>query len=176
MQPIEVGLFVVIVALALALIGTIVRPQLGGRRKRVRRVAPQTAASARPEAGGVASAGLVCPACLREYPDGLRFCPQDARELVPAGDSLLRGLPSLSEPTAGAACPACRRSYDALKRFCPFDGEELAPLPLAAGAGIAPPRELVAATLGKICPHCSRRYEGEATFCGRDGSELVTVN
>ena len=115
---------------------------------------------------------LVCPACHREYPAGLQFCAHDARELVPAGDPILRA------PGAGMTCPACKRSFDGNRRFCSFDGEELVPLTLALGATPASQAAHIAfvGAPGKICPNCGRRYESEATFCGRDGAELVSVN
>ena len=193
MHAFELALFVVIVVLALALIGSIVRPYLRSRRSRqvdAQRDLPWDAtADLEPRRGQ----RTFCPTCHGEYPAGLQYCPYDARELVPAHDPQARALaPALT-------CPTCARSFDGSKRFCPFDGEELVPItlarrpgdqaaglatgPAAARAGFAagqPPRRLPArcsrAAVGKICPHCSRRYESDATFCGRDGSELVTVN
>ena len=113
MQPIEVALFGVVIALAAGLIGYIavaVRARRGG------------SAAGRARSGRVRSAppvrpGMVCPACQREYDAGLQFCPHDARELMPAND------PAARAAVPGTTCPTCRRSFDALKRFCPFDGE-----------------------------------------------------
>jgi hypothetical protein len=195
-QPFELALFVAIAALALALIGYLVRPyfvarrsarragQAGGTRAGLARGEQDPApddrrrlASGRRErsegVAGMSVAGdLVCPACHREYPAGLQFCAHDARELVPAGD------PSLRAPASGMTCPACKRSFDGNRRFCSFDGEELVPLTLALGATTAGAAVQIAfiGPPGKICPSCSRRYENEATFCGRDGAELVSVN
>ena len=179
MQPIEVALFGVVIALAAGLLGYILWPFARARRKRAG--VPQ--ATGRPTASGP---GLVCPACQREYAAGLQFCPHDARELMPVSD------PAARAAVPGTTCPACRRSFDALKRFCPFDGDELVPLTLAVGAaaGAAGAMGGMGAVgamrigaigigielMGKICPHCSRRYESDATFCGRDGSALVSVN
>lgn len=177
MQPIEVALFGVVIALAAGLIGYILWPFARARRKR----------AGAPHAVGRATApgpGLVCPACQREYGAGLQFCPHDARELMPVTD------PAARAAVPGTTCPACRRSFDALKRFCPFDGDELVPLTLAVGAaagavgamgalgaiGAMGPIGIGVELMGKICPHCSRRYESDATFCGRDGSALVSVN
>jgi hypothetical protein len=169
MQLVEIALFAAVAALALTLIGFAVRPYLQARRRATggealaelpsvpRELAP------RPQA-------MVCPACHRDYAPGLRFCPHDARDLVPASD------PAARAAGAGSTCPTCKRSYDAAKKFCAFDGEELVPLPLAMGAGDPAVAVAFAGGMGKICPNCSRRYESEATFCGRDGEELVPVN
>jgi len=188
MQPIELALFGVVIALAAALIGYLLWPFLRARRAaggRRRVVAFGASAAAAP------AATVVCPACQREYDAGIQFCPHDARELVAPGDAAARS----SAP--GMACPSCRRSFDAMKKFCPFDGDELVPLTLAVGApggrpavgvgGMGGPGMGVGVgssvggvagieLMGKICPHCSRRYESDATFCGRDGSALVSVN
>jgi hypothetical protein len=167
MQPLEIALFVVVAALALGLIGTLARPYWRGRRP-----APERAAGPAPRSASSRPAGLVCPACHREFEPGLQFCPHDARDLVPAHD------PAARVAVPGMTCPSCRRSFDAGKRFCAFDGEELVPLSVAvggaAGAELAVAR--IAGAVGKICPSCSRRYEADATFCGRDGAELVSVN
>jgi len=177
MQPIEVALFGAVIALAAGLIGYILWPFARARRQR----AGGAPVAARAAASG---AGLVCPACQREYDAGLQFCPHDARELMPVTD------PAARAAVPGMTCPACRRSFDALKRFCPFDGDELVPLTLAVGAaggavgamggmaamGAIGIGAIGMGLMGKICPHCSRRYESDATFCGRDGSALVSVN
>jgi predicted amidophosphoribosyltransferase len=171
MQLVEIALFAAVAALALTLIGYAVRPYLRAKRRATGRqslaelpAVPRELAP-RPQA-------MVCPACHRDYAPGLRFCPHDARDLVPASD------PAARAAGTGSTCPTCRRSYDAGKKFCALDGEELVPLPLAMGAGDPAGAVAVAFAggLGKICPNCSRRYESEATFCGRDGEELVPVN
>jgi hypothetical protein len=171
MQLVEIALFAAVAALALTLIGYAVRPYLRARRRHSAREAIPDVPRAPMEPPSRAQA-MVCPACHRDYAPGLRFCPHDARDLVPASD------PAARAAAAGSTCPSCKRSYDAGKRFCALDGEELVPLPLAMGAG--DPAGAAAAAfaggLGKICPNCSRRYESEATFCGRDGEELVPVN
>jgi hypothetical protein len=187
MQPIEVALFGAVVTLAAGLIGYILWPF--ARARRAARTASSRPRIAVARAAAAPAPGLVCPACQREYPAGLQFCPHDARELVSAADTAARAA------VPGMACPACRRSFDSMKRFCPFDGDELVPLTLAVGssggttamAGIGVAGGLGVggvtgigigniAVMGKICPHCSRRYESDATFCGRDGSALVSVN
>lgn len=173
MQPVEIAMFVVVAILAVVLIWYAVRPLV---RTRVRPAheqksaeRPPQAARAELEAAGSRGPALLCPACHRDYAPGLRFCPHDARDLVPVTD------PAARAAGAGATCPTCKRSFDAGKKFCAFDGEELVPLPLALGgtdvAGVS-----FGGGLGKICPNCSRRYESDATFCGRDGEELVSVN
>ncbi|HZL20652.1 MAG TPA: hypothetical protein VFG23_23165 [Polyangia bacterium] len=175
MQPIELALFVVVAVLALALIGTVVRPHLRSR-PAVASPAPDGAATGAPEPPGKLSPSvgkpavepMICPACHRDYPPGLQFCSHDARSLVPASH------PAARRAGAGTTCPVCRRSFEAGKRFCAFDGEELVPLTVAVG-GIEGGVQLPG-LLGKICPNCSRRYESEATFCGLDGEHLVIVN
>lgn len=167
MQPIEIVLFAVVAVLALALIGTVVRPYLRGRQS----AGAATAASVALATGlpqPAAGPPMVCPACHRDYAPGLQFCPHDARNLIPAGD------PAARRSIPGATCPTCKRSFDAGKRFCSFDGEELVLLTVALGG--AEVAAHLAGVLGKICPNCSRRYGSESTFCGRDGEELVVVN
>ena len=167
MQLVEIALFAAVAALALTLIGYAVRPYLHAKRRPTAAEAVRELPTAPRELAPRPQA-MVCPACHRDYAQGLRFCPHDARDLVPASD------PAARAAGAGSTCPTCRRSYDAGKKFCAFDGEELVPLPLAMGTG--DPVVAFAGGLGKICPNCSRRYESEATFCGRDGEELVPVN
>jgi hypothetical protein len=173
MQLVEIALFAAVAALALALIGYAVRPYLRARRRPMAGEAGgETLAELSPAPRELAPRpqAMVCPACHRDYAPGLRFCPHDARDLVPASD------PAARAAGAGSTCPTCKRSYDAGKKFCAFDGEELVPLPLAMG-GVDPAGAVAfAGGMGKICPNCSRRYESEATFCGRDGEELVPVN
>jgi predicted amidophosphoribosyltransferase len=166
MQPLEVALFVVVVALALGLLGTVVWPYV-----RSRRTIPETGAPASlPGAPIVARTGsMVCPACQRDFEPGLQYCPHDARELVAADD------PAARLPGQGMTCPSCKRSFPEGRRFCAFDGEELVPLVVALG-GADLPSLVFAGAHGRICPSCSRRYENDATFCGRDGAELVAVN
>jgi predicted amidophosphoribosyltransferase len=167
MQPIEIVLFAVVAVLALALIGTVVRPYLRGRQP-ARAPAAGSVAVATGLPQTAAGPPMVCPACHRDFAPGLQFCPHDARNLIPAGD------PAARQGSPGATCPTCKRSFDAGKRFCSFDGEELVPLTVALGG--AEVAAHLAGVLGKICPNCSRRYESESTFCGRDGEELVVVN
>lgn len=170
MQPVEIALFAVVAVLALALIAYAVRPHVGARAHRAAVPGARPPEPSRADFEPTSSRGpaLICPACHRDYAPGLRFCPHDARELVPATDPVARAAGT------GATCPTCKRSFDAGKKFCAFDGEELVPLPVALGGGHAGAG--LAGGLGKICPNCSRRYESDATFCGRDGEELVSVN
>ena len=130
MQPIEIALFAAVAALALTLIGYAVRPYLRAKRRPSAHQAISDAPRLPMEPASHAQA-MVCPACHRDYAPGLRFCPHDARDLVPASD------PAARAAGAGSTCPSCKRSYDAGKRFCAFDGEELVPLPLAMGAAIS---------------------------------------
>jgi hypothetical protein len=177
----QIVLFGVVAALSLALLGYLLRSRVlkraggAGRPERAaREAAGVPGAASREPARAPAPAGVVCPACRREYALGLKYCPHDARALVPAGDPAVRSM------APGVTCPTCKRSFDANKKFCPYDAEELVPVALAgaAAAAVAAAHASGAHTrvLGKICPHCAQRYESEATFCGRDGSELVSVN
>lgn len=171
MQPVEIALFVVVAVLAVALLGYAIRPHLRARQAppAARPAAPPVAVAAPADVDAGHGPALICPACHRDYAPGLRFCPHDARELVPATDAVVRATGT------GVTCPTCKRSFDAGKKFCAFDGEELVPLPVAIGLAEAGGAVFVGG-LGKICPNCSRRYESDATFCGRDGQELVAVN
>ena len=173
MQPLELLLFGVVSALALALIGTLLRPYVQRRRAQtppgpeilpLRLTSPVPIVSRR-----------VCPSCLREYSAGERFCPHDARDLVPSHDSGVH-FSSLSgaHGAPGVTCSRCGRSYDGGKRFCAFDGEELTAF--APGAKLSMPALAFVAGVGKICPTCSQRFEPDATFCPRDGAELSSVN
>ncbi|HXJ22463.1 MAG TPA: hypothetical protein VMT03_19755 [Polyangia bacterium] len=170
MQPVEIALFVIVAVLAVALIVYAVRPYLKSRRAEGRPGGLPQAAQRDLETAQPRGPALVCPACHRDYAPGLRFCPHDARELIPATDPIARG------GGAGVTCPTCKRSFEAGRKFCAFDGDELVPLPVALGAPDGEGGPAFAGSLGKICPSCSRRYESDATFCGRDGSELVSVN
>jgi hypothetical protein len=171
MQLVEIALFAAVAALALTLIGYAVRPYLRAKGRRSAHGANADAIAQRaPMELAPRPQAMICPACHRDYAPGLRFCPHDARELLPASD------PAARAAGAGSTCPTCKRSYDAGKKFCAFDGEELVPLPLAMGTGDPAAAVAFAGGLGKICPNCSRRYESDATFCGRDGEELVPVN
>jgi hypothetical protein len=121
----------------------------------------------------VASGPVVCPACRRELPAGLRYCPHDARRLVPK-DELLRNAELLR--ASGAVCPRCRRTCEPGVRTCPHDAEELIPVAVwEATRGRRAPQPPTG-VVGKICPQCAGRYDLASTFCGRDGAELVTIN
>jgi predicted amidophosphoribosyltransferase len=180
MQAVQMVLLIVVAASALPLVAFAVVPRLRARRRSSRppsrdgqppavEPAPATAARVAPPP----PLGLICPACRREYPSGLKYCPKDARALV-ANVSSSSPLPRRAP--SGLTCPVCRRSFEGNKKFCPYDAEELVPSSLAAArkVGMGPPG--LAHVLGKICPHCAKRYDSDATFCGRDGSELVSVN
>src|SRR3954470_2409403 len=169
MQAVQVVLFVVVAALALTLIAYLLRPRLTRKPQPARETPAAAPEQPRPAAAAAAPPGLVCPACRREYALGLKYCPHDARALVPAGD------PAVHSMAPGVTCRTCKRSFEANKKFCPYDAEELVPAALAM-AGAGRPAAMLPRVLGKICPHCAQRYESDATFCGRDGSELVSVN
>ena len=163
MQAVEVVLFIVVAALALSLVAYLVIPRL----RVAARALPPRAAEPRPREASRTE--MICPTCGREYASGLKFCPADARPLVPSANAQ-------GSAVTGLACPVCKRSFDGGKKFCPYDAEELVQVgpPAARRVRTGPPG--LAHVLGKICPHCAKRYESEATFCGRDGSELVPIN
>lgn len=75
------------------------------------------------------SAGGVCVSCRRAYEPGLRRCPHDGGELVPATvAAALRGRRrQFTAPTGVIAtiCPSCRARFDLAARFCGHDGTEL---------------------------------------------------
>ncbi|HET6279701.1 MAG TPA: hypothetical protein VFH73_01995 [Polyangia bacterium] len=167
-------LFIVAAAVAATFLLFVVLPRLRlgpGNQLRQPPVLPVVAA---PAAVPRTRSGLICPACGSEYPDGLKYCPNDARSLVPVSDPVASRLDERS-----MKCPICRRSFEDNKRFCPYDTEELVAANIASnlsdpeGRRLLPP---IPHSMVKICPHCGQRYEGDATFCGRDGSELVNVN
>ncbi len=75
------------------------------------------------------SAGGVCVSCRRAYEPGLRRCPHDGGELVPATvAAALRGKRRQSTAPTGVIatiCPSCRAKFDLAARFCGHDGTEL---------------------------------------------------
>lgn len=77
---------------------------------------------------GTRSSGGVCVSCRRAYEPGLRRCPHDGGELVPASvAAALRGRKANEAATGVLAktCPACRQRFDLAARFCGHDGTEL---------------------------------------------------
>jgi hypothetical protein len=168
MQPLELLLFGIVSALALALIGTLVRPYIHRRRQQQAALEPH-ALPLRLTPPVTIVSRRVCPSCHREFTAGEKFCPHDARDLVANHDSGSR-----FSVAPGVTCSRCGRSYDGGKRFCAFDGEELTGF--GAGPKLPVAAFVFAAGIGKICPTCSHRYEPDATFCARDGVELVSVN
>src|SRR5262244_1427847 len=119
--------------------------------------APAGAQNTSPPARPARPAGMVCPACRREYDAGVRHCAHDAKLLVPADGGPPRGA-------AGGICPTCKRAFDPGVKYCPHDAEELIPMAFwEATHGRARP----AGVVGKICPACAAKYDIEATFCGK---------
>jgi hypothetical protein len=123
---------------------------------------------------------MACPSCLREFPQGMAYCPMDARKLVAAEELGDRRTP-------GMRCPRCRRAFEGGTRYCPVDAEELIPQAIWEAThghmhGHDHDHDHDHDSLdgddgsGKICPVCASRYGLDAYFCGKDGSELVTVN
>jgi predicted amidophosphoribosyltransferase len=110
-----------------------------------------------------------CPTCGQEYDGSLRFCPADARPLVP--ESELAKLAGKS-----ALCTACGRSFERGVPRCPNDGTELTPQSLYEATRGRPSVLHPTGITGRICPLCRRRYDLAARFCPVDGAELATIN
>jgi hypothetical protein len=79
-------------------------------------------------AGGRGPGG-VCVSCRRAFDPGLRKCPHDGAEVIPAPLYwATRGRRDRDAAVTGVEakiCPACRRRYDLSARFCGRDGAEL---------------------------------------------------
>jgi hypothetical protein len=73
--------------------------------------------------------GVVCVSCRRAFEAGLRQCPHDGGDLVPATTqwSARTRHPGKTQPTGVIArvCPVCRGQYDLAARFCGVDGATL---------------------------------------------------
>jgi hypothetical protein len=181
MQAVQLILFVVVAGLASVLVLFVVRPRwkAGKTAEAVPRPRPgqsKDGVSARtpatpPPIPAAAAPSQMCPACGRQYPPGMRYCPSDARALV----SVTPGV-AVAVPAGSTQCPRCARLYESHKRYCPFDAEELVAAPNPVGDERRIPVHRVARGSAKICPHCAEHYEDDATMCGRDGAELVSVN
>jgi len=76
---------------------------------------------------GARSAGGMCTTCGRAFEPGLRRCPHDGGEIIPA--MLFQATRRRREiaPTGVLAkvCPVCRERSDLSARFCGRDGQEL---------------------------------------------------
>jgi DNA-directed RNA polymerase subunit M/transcription elongation factor TFIIS len=187
-----------LIGLLLLTLGFLIAYAVLGRKKtpppaRVKRIpvppataatAPLRAVSAAPTTsggGGVGAGGAIavqttsqgpmaCPACRREFEAGVKFCPQDARRLVPSAEIVERARSS------GSVCPRCKRAYDAGVRFCAHDAEELIPASLWEATHGKKVHATPTGIVAKMCPQCQNRYDLSMTFCSRDGAELVTIN
>jgi hypothetical protein len=77
--------------------------------------------------GGTRSAGGMCTTCGRAFDPGLRRCPHDGGDVIPA--MLFQATRRRREiaPTGVMAkvCPVCREKSDLSARFCGRDGQEL---------------------------------------------------
>jgi hypothetical protein len=77
--------------------------------------------------GGARSAGGMCTTCGRAFDPGLRRCPHDGGDVIPA--MLFQATRRRREiaPTGVMAkvCPVCRERSDLSARFCGRDGQEL---------------------------------------------------
>jgi hypothetical protein len=187
-----------LIGLLLLTLGFLIAYAVLGRKKpappaRVKRipVPPASAAAPSPRAVSVASSAtggggggvsgaialstgtqgpMACPACRREFDAGVKFCPQDARRLVPSAEIVERAR------TTGSVCPRCKRAYDAGVRFCAHDAEELIPASLWEATHGKKMHATPTGIVAKMCPQCQNRYDLAMTFCTRDGAELVTIN
>lgn len=79
--------------------------------------------------GGRGPGGL-CVACRRAFEPGLRRCPHDGGDVVPAALFwAMRGKKGREpQPITGVnakVCPVCRQRADLAARFCGHDGAEL---------------------------------------------------
>ncbi len=160
------AVFASLALLAVIAVGTAAWWQIARRRRLPVAEAPATVA----KAVSLQSEPVGCPTCKRRYPPVMKFCPRDARPLIPA--ATLAG----NDAQLGVSCRLCRRSFDPSTRYCPFDAEEL-------GAGVptfVPPESSQPASAsgaaGKICPICGHHFRVDDIFCGRDGSDLVPLN
>jgi hypothetical protein len=76
---------------------------------------------------GARSAGGMCISCGRAFEPGLRRCPHDGGDIIPA--MLFQATRRRRElaPTGVMAkvCPVCRERSDLSARFCGRDGQEL---------------------------------------------------
>src|ERR1700733_7238684 len=142
MQAIKFVLFLVVAALASSVVVVVIRRRWAAARPAAGQGAKKPPAGT-PAKTAAPATGQICPACGQQYPSGLRYCPHDARALVPVGGAAIGGS------TLGTQCPRCARLYEADKRFCPFDAEELVSASTAAsevgdrrgGPGGRPSRE-----------------------------------
>jgi hypothetical protein len=79
--------------------------------------------------GGGRGPGGVCVSCRRAFDPGLRRCPHDGGDVIPAPLFwATRGRRDRDGATMGVEakiCPACRKRYDLGARFCGRDGAEL---------------------------------------------------
>ncbi|HVK75639.1 MAG TPA: hypothetical protein VM734_20050 [Kofleriaceae bacterium] len=76
---------------------------------------------------GARSAGGMCGSCGRAFEPGLRRCPHDGADIIPAALYLATRRRRDAAPTGVMAkvCPVCRDKADLSSRFCGRDGHEL---------------------------------------------------
>jgi len=79
-------------------------------------------------AGGRGPGGM-CTTCRRAFDPGMRRCPHDGGDIIPAPLFwATRGRKDRDAAPTGVeakVCPACRRRYDLAARFCGRDGAHL---------------------------------------------------
>jgi hypothetical protein len=118
----------------------------------------------------IADERVACPTCGQEYDAALRYCPADARELVPVTEVAQRAR------DGSAACVTCHRAFEQGVRYCPHDASELVPIAVyEATRGkvgyLAPTGEAL-----RVCPQCQRHCDWSARFCPHDGTELSVLH
>jgi hypothetical protein len=67
--------------------------------------------------------GGICPACHRGFNPGVKVCPHDGHELVPA--SAASRPPAEGPQKRGKICPTCGSRFDGVSSFCVKDGTQL---------------------------------------------------
>jgi len=79
--------------------------------------------------GGGRGPGGVCVSCRRAFDPGLRKCPHDGADVIPAplfwATRGRRDRDAVMTGVEAKICPTCRKRYDLGARFCGRDGAEL---------------------------------------------------
>jgi len=113
---------------------------------------------------------VACPTCGQEFDASLRFCPADARGLVPLADVAERAREGSS------ACVTCNRAFEMGVRYCPHDASELVPIAVYEATRGKVGHLAAVGVTGRICPECRRQLDLAARFCPYDGAELVNLH
>jgi hypothetical protein len=67
--------------------------------------------------------GGICPTCRRGFNPGVKVCPHDGEELVPA--AMMTAAINPPAPARGKICPTCGGRFDGTAAFCGKDGTQL---------------------------------------------------